>query len=49
MLREPVPGIDPLAVIRHPDLTLTVADPDGFAATVRHYAGLLATEGALPE
>jgi hypothetical protein len=40
LLREPVPGIDPLGVIRHPDLTLTVADPDGFAATVRHFAGL---------
>jgi hypothetical protein len=43
-LREPVPGIDPLGVIRHPDLTLTVADPDGFAATVRHYAGLPACQ-----
>ena len=27
LLREPVPGIDPLGVIRHPGLTLTVADP----------------------
>jgi hypothetical protein len=43
LLREPVPGIDPLGVIRHPGLTLTVADPDRFAATVRHYAGLPAT------
>ena len=40
LLREPVPGIDPLGVIRHPGLTLTVADPDGFAAAVRRYAGL---------
>lgn len=40
LLREPVPGIDPLGVIRHPGLTLTVADPQRFAATVRHYAGL---------
>jgi hypothetical protein len=46
LLREPVPGIDPLGLIRHPDLTLTVADPDGFAATVRHYAGLPATGDA---
>jgi len=48
LLREPVPGIDPLGVIRHPDLTLTVADPDGFAATVRHYAGLPTTGDASP-
>ena len=40
LLREPVPGSDPLGVIRHPGLTLTVADPDGFAASVRRYAGL---------
>lgn len=26
---EPVPGIDPLGVLRHPGATLTVADPDG--------------------
>jgi len=48
LLREPVPGIDPLGVIRHPGLTVTVADPAGFAATVRHYAGLPATGDALP-
>ncbi|HEX9032717.1 MAG TPA: hypothetical protein VF834_12810 [Streptosporangiaceae bacterium] len=40
LLREPVPGIEPLGVIRHPGLTLTVADPRRFAATVRDYAGL---------
>ena len=38
LLREPVPGLDPLGLIRHPNLTLTVADPQRFAATVRHYA-----------
>jgi len=38
LLREPVPGIDPLGLIRHPNLTLTVADLQRFAATVRHYA-----------
>ena len=27
--REPVKGIDPLGVIRHPGLTVTVDDPDG--------------------
>jgi hypothetical protein len=39
-LRDPVPGIDPLGLIRHPNLTLTVADPQRFAATVRQYAGI---------
>jgi hypothetical protein len=48
LLREPVPGIDPLGVIRHPALTVTVADPEGFVTTVRHYAGLPATGDALP-
>jgi hypothetical protein len=35
LLSEPVPGIDPLGLIRHPGLTMTVADPQRFAATVR--------------
>jgi hypothetical protein len=39
-LRDPVTGIDPLGLIRHPNLTLTVADPQRFAAAMRHYAGL---------
>jgi hypothetical protein len=38
-LRDPVPGIDPLGLIRHPSLTLTVADPQRFAAAMRRYAG----------
>ena len=38
-LRDPVPGIDPIGLIRHPNLTLTVADPQRFAAAMRHYAG----------
>ncbi len=33
--REPVRGIDPLGLIRHPGLTLTVADPDGLAELLR--------------
>ena len=33
-------GIDPLGLIRHPNLTLTVADPRRFAAVMRHYAGM---------
>jgi hypothetical protein len=47
-LREPVPGIDPLGVLRHPGLTLTVAGPDRFAATVRQYAGVPAPGDAAP-
>jgi hypothetical protein len=39
-LRDPVPGIDPTGLIRHPGLTLTVADPLRFAAAVRHCAGI---------
>jgi hypothetical protein len=39
-LRDPVPGIDPAGLIRHPGLTLTVADPHRFAAAVRHCAGI---------
>jgi hypothetical protein len=35
MLREPVPGIDPTGRIRHPGVTLTVADPDGFEVALR--------------
>lgn len=38
-LRDPVPGIDPIGLIRHPNLTLTVADPQRFAAVLRHYMG----------
>jgi hypothetical protein len=29
LFREPVPGIDPVGKVRHPGLTLTVADCDG--------------------
>ncbi len=29
--RTPVPGLDPLGIIRHPELTVTVADVDGLA------------------
>ena len=36
-LRDPVPGIDPIGLIRHPNLTLTVADP---AALRRRHAPL---------
>jgi hypothetical protein len=30
--RTPVRGLDPLGVLRHPELTVTVADVDGLAA-----------------
>src|SRR3954451_19663119 len=32
--REPVPGIDPLGVVRHPAATLGVADLEGFVRIV---------------
>ena len=41
-LRDPVPGIDPLGLIRHPNLTLTIADPQRFAVAVRQCAGIAA-------
>jgi hypothetical protein len=33
--RSPVPGLDPLGVLRHPELTVTVADVDGLAELLR--------------
>ena len=33
--RTAVRGLDPLGVLRHPELTLTVADVDGLAALLR--------------
>jgi hypothetical protein len=43
LFREPAAGIDPFGLIRHPGLTLTVAEPHRFAATVRNCAGLPAS------
>ncbi len=40
LFREPVRGIDPLGIVRHPGLTITVARPEEFAASVRRFAGL---------
>ncbi len=40
LLRDPVTGLDPLGLIRHPGVTLTVADREAFAAHVRRVAGL---------
>lgn len=33
--RRPVPGLDPLGVIRHPELTVTVADVDRLTDLLR--------------
>ncbi len=30
-MRGPIPGIDPFGLLRHPNLTVTVADCDGLA------------------
>jgi hypothetical protein len=38
-----VPGLDPLGVLRHPELTVTVADVDGLADLLRARAGLSET------
>lgn len=35
VLREPVGGIDPFGLLRHPNLTVTVADCDGLAAAAQ--------------
>lgn len=40
LFAEPVPGLEPTGVLRHPGLTVTVADPDAFATAVRAAAGL---------
>jgi hypothetical protein len=37
---EPVRALDAFGLFRHPGLTLTVADPDGFADAVRRRARL---------
>src|SRR3954471_17073361 len=38
---RPVRGLDPLGLLRHPGLTVTVQEPDRFAAAVRRLAGLV--------
>lgn len=37
---ERVPGIEPLGLLRHGELTVTVADTERFAETIRQRAGL---------
>jgi hypothetical protein len=40
LLREPVPGLTPVGPLRHPGLTLTLAEPDRFVASLRRRSGL---------
>jgi hypothetical protein len=40
LFREPVRGLSPFGPPRHPGLTVTVADREGFAAALRLAAGL---------
>ncbi|WP_421118673.1 Rho termination factor N-terminal domain-containing protein [Aquihabitans daechungensis] len=42
--REPVTGIDPLGKIRHPGLTVTVADPDALVDALTTDAPVLRTD-----
>jgi hypothetical protein len=37
--REPVPGIEPTGWLRHPELTVTVADVDGLVSLLRERIG----------
>ena len=36
LFRDPITGIDPVGAIKHPGLTLTLADIEGFAAAIGH-------------
>src|SRR4051812_7073799 len=45
---DPVPGIDPVGVLRHPGLTVTVADPLALIAAIGH-ARVMASAGDEPE
>jgi len=40
LFHEPVTGLEPFGRARHPGLTVTVADRDGFARALRAAAGL---------
>lgn len=40
LLRDPVPGLEPTGRLRHPGITLTVADRHGFAAAVTARTGI---------
>ncbi len=36
---RPVTGIEPFGIVRHPELTVTVADPEGLADVLRNASG----------
>jgi hypothetical protein len=40
LLRQPVPGLTPVDPLRHPGITLTLAEPERFVASLRRRAGL---------
>ena len=40
LLRDPVPGLEPSGRMRHPGITLTVADRGGFAAAITARTGI---------
>ena len=40
LFHDPVRGLDPMGMMRHPGLTLTVAEPDSFIRSLRARAGL---------
>jgi hypothetical protein len=40
LLREPVPGLEPTGRMRHPGVTLTLADIDGFVAAITARTGI---------
>jgi hypothetical protein len=45
--RVPVPSIEPLGLLRHPELTVTVAEVDALAALLRGRIAGFAAEGSL--
>ncbi len=47
--RSPVPGIDPLGIVRHPNLTVTVRDPRALAAALGFTDSSTTTAGPTPE
>jgi hypothetical protein len=40
LLRDPVRGLAPVGLLRHPGITLTLAEPERFVASLRRRAGL---------
>lgn len=40
LVREPVSGLTPLGPLRHPGITVTLAEPDQFVASLRRRAGI---------